>query len=84
LKSPTCWWPLFEQAQLQNRIRARALDLIASEGYSMAFGVPFLKRVIDERIKVPLTLRWKNARGPILSSRLLPGRGVTRHVQASP
>jgi ATP-dependent Clp protease ATP-binding subunit ClpA len=38
-----------------------ALDLVAIEGYSLAFGARFLKRVIDERIKVPLTLRWKDA-----------------------
>jgi ATP-dependent Clp protease ATP-binding subunit ClpA len=38
-----------------------ALELIAAEGYSMAFGARFLKRVIDERIKLPLTMRWNSA-----------------------
>src|SRR5262249_62176489 len=37
-----------------------ALDLIAAEGYSLAFGARFLKRLIDERIKLPITLRWKD------------------------
>jgi ATP-dependent Clp protease ATP-binding subunit ClpC len=36
-----------------------ALELIADQGYSMAFGARFLKRVIDERIKLPITMRWK-------------------------
>jgi ATP-dependent Clp protease ATP-binding subunit ClpA len=35
-----------------------ALGFIAAEGYSMAFGARFLKRVIDERIKLPITMNW--------------------------
>jgi ATP-dependent Clp protease ATP-binding subunit ClpA len=38
----------------------RILDLIAAEGYNMAFGARFLKRVIDERIKLPITMRWND------------------------
>ena len=30
-----------------------ALELIVAEGYSVAFGARFLKRVIEERIKLP-------------------------------
>jgi len=36
-----------------------ALDVIAVEGYSMAFGARFLKRVIDDRIKLPITMQWQ-------------------------
>jgi ATP-dependent Clp protease ATP-binding subunit ClpA len=36
-----------------------ALELIAIEGYSLAFGARFLKRVIDERVKLPITVSWK-------------------------
>ena len=36
----------------------QALELLASEGYSVAFGARFLKRVFDERIKLPITLHW--------------------------
>jgi ATP-dependent Clp protease ATP-binding subunit ClpC len=36
-----------------------ALELIAAEGYSLSFGARFLKRAIDERIKLPITLNWK-------------------------
>ena len=32
---------------------------MVTQGYSMAFGARFLKRVIDERIKLPISERWK-------------------------
>ena len=37
-----------------------ALDRIASEGYSVAFGARFLKRAIEERIKLPITMQWND------------------------
>ena len=39
-------------------ITQAALDAIVQEGYSMTFGARFLKRVIDERVKIPLSLAW--------------------------
>ena len=36
-----------------------ALELIVAQGYSMAFGARFLKRVIDERIKLPISSQWQ-------------------------
>jgi ATP-dependent Clp protease ATP-binding subunit ClpA len=36
-----------------------ALEMIVAQGYSMSFGARFLKRVIDERIKLPISERWK-------------------------
>ena len=36
-----------------------ALEVIVKQGYSLAFGARFLKRVIDERIKLPISSRWK-------------------------
>jgi ATP-dependent Clp protease ATP-binding subunit ClpC len=39
-------------------ITQAALDAIVQEGYSMTFGARFLKRVIDERVKIPLSLSW--------------------------
>jgi ATP-dependent Clp protease ATP-binding subunit ClpA len=35
-----------------------ALELVVSQGYSLAFGARFLKRVIDEQIKLPISARW--------------------------
>jgi ATP-dependent Clp protease ATP-binding subunit ClpA len=37
-----------------------ALELIVKQGYSLAFGARFLKRVIDERIKLPISTRWND------------------------
>ncbi|HEV2984209.1 MAG TPA: AAA family ATPase, partial [Vicinamibacterales bacterium] len=36
-----------------------ALELVVSKGYSMAFGARFLKRYIDEHIKLPISARWR-------------------------
>ena len=30
-----------------------------AQGYNLAFGARFLKRVIDERIKLPISARWR-------------------------
>ena len=40
------------------RISDEAMDLIVRQGYSLAFGARFLKRLIDERIKLPISGRW--------------------------
>ena len=40
-------------------ITEAALDLLVEQGYSLAFGARFLKRVIDERIKLPISEPWK-------------------------
>jgi ATP-dependent Clp protease ATP-binding subunit ClpA len=36
-----------------------AIEAIVTQGYSMAFGARFLKRVIDEQIKLPISVCWK-------------------------
>jgi ATP-dependent Clp protease ATP-binding subunit ClpC len=38
-----------------------ALEKLVTDGYSLAYGARFLKRVIDDRIKLPLSQRWKDA-----------------------
>ena len=38
-----------------------ALELIATAGYSLAFGARFLKRVIEEQVKLPITTLWNDA-----------------------
>jgi ATP-dependent Clp protease ATP-binding subunit ClpA len=42
-------------------VEPEALEKLVSDGYSLAFGARFLKRVIDDRIKLPLSQRWKEA-----------------------
>ena len=31
-----------------------------AKGYSLAFGARFLKRAIDEHVKLPISERWKD------------------------
>jgi ATP-dependent Clp protease ATP-binding subunit ClpA len=38
-----------------------ALERLVTDGYSLAFGARFLKRIIDDQIKLPLSQRWKEA-----------------------
>jgi ATP-dependent Clp protease ATP-binding subunit ClpA len=42
-------------------VEPEALEKIVTDGYSMAYGARFLKRVIDDLIKLPLSQRWKEA-----------------------
>ena len=35
-----------------------AVEQLVSEGYSLAYGARFLKRVIESRIKLPISQRW--------------------------
>ena len=39
----------------------QALDLITEKGYSMQYGARFLKRFIDEHVKLPITTMWKTS-----------------------
>src|SRR6202035_2280380 len=36
-----------------------ALEVVVANGYSMAFGARFLKRFIDEHVKLPISARWR-------------------------
>jgi ATP-dependent Clp protease ATP-binding subunit ClpA len=36
-----------------------ALEVLVAKGYSMAFGARFLKRYIDEHVKLPISEHWK-------------------------
>jgi ATP-dependent Clp protease ATP-binding subunit ClpA len=39
-------------------IEGEALELLVRQGYNLTFGARFLKRVIDEQIKLPITMLW--------------------------
>jgi ATP-dependent Clp protease ATP-binding subunit ClpA len=43
-------------------IEPEALEKLVQEGYSLAFGARFLKRIIDDRIKLPISQSWKDTR----------------------
>jgi ATP-dependent Clp protease ATP-binding subunit ClpA len=42
-------------------ITERALDSLTEKGYSPTYGARFLKRHIDEKVKLPITAMWKTA-----------------------
>ena len=42
-------------------LEPEALEKIVTDGYSLAYGARFLKRIIDDRIKLPLSQQWKLA-----------------------
>ena len=39
-------------------VTPEALEQLVQDGYSLAYGARFLKRVIEERIKLPISQRW--------------------------
>ena len=49
-----------EGRQDDHRSTTRRWSWWSSKGYSMAFGARFLKRFIDEHIKLPISAQWKN------------------------
>jgi ATP-dependent Clp protease ATP-binding subunit ClpA len=42
-------------------VTEKALDLVTEKGYSPTYGARFLKRYIDEKVKLPITTMWKTA-----------------------
>ena len=41
-------------------VDAEALELIVTKGHSAGFGARFLKRFIDEHVKLPISAQWKD------------------------
>jgi ATP-dependent Clp protease ATP-binding subunit ClpA len=41
-------------------ITEAAMTVLVEKGYSPKYGARFLKRVIDDEVKVPVTLKWKD------------------------
>ena len=41
-------------------IEPDALEKLVNDGYSLAYGARFLKRVIDDRIKLPISAHWRD------------------------
>jgi ATP-dependent Clp protease ATP-binding subunit ClpA len=42
-------------------ITEAALDLLTEKGFSQTYGARFLKRHIDQKVKLPITNEWKVA-----------------------
>ncbi len=50
-----------DQVQSQGKkliVSERAIKAIAKEGYSIKYGARYLKRKVDEAVKLPVTLKW--------------------------
>jgi ATP-dependent Clp protease ATP-binding subunit ClpA len=45
------------------KIDDEVVELVATKGHSLAYGARFLKRVIDELVKLPISARWRDAIG---------------------
>ena len=41
------------------QVEDAALDLVVEKCYNLAYGARFLKRYIDEHVKLPISARWK-------------------------
>jgi ATP-dependent Clp protease ATP-binding subunit ClpA len=44
-------------------IEPGVVEALVTEGHSVTYGARFLKRVIDDRLKLPLSQQWKDAAG---------------------
>jgi len=62
------------KSQRQLRVTPAAVEQLVHEGYSLAYGARFLKRVIDARIKLPISQRWTE--GTIFTADVVEG-----HIQ---
>ena len=62
------------------QVEDAALDIVVEKGYNLAFGARFLKRYIDEHIKLPISSRWKE--GAHFSVRARDGQIVVEPSQA--
>ena len=46
---------------MAGRMANPSVNLLTEKGYSTAYGARFLKRHIDEKVKLPITAMWKNS-----------------------
>ena len=70
----------------QITIEPEAIEKLVTDGYSPAYGARFLKRVIDDQIKLPLSQRWKESnhfRASVKDNRIVVEASCPRLVTAS-
>ena len=63
-------------------IASEALERLVDEGYSLAYGARFLKRLIEERVKLPISQLWHA--GPAYSVTVEQGKVVVTGATQSP
>jgi len=62
-------------------VSAEALEHIVTDGYSLAYGARFLKRLIESKVKLPISQRWTE--GSAFTANMRDGRmeiDVTREA----
>ena len=42
-------------------VEERVIEILTKIGFSIKYGARFLKRTIDEKVKIPITLNWKKS-----------------------
>jgi len=47
-----------EKSRRTLRVTPAAIDQLVQDGYSLSYGARFLKRTIEDRIKLPISQRW--------------------------
>jgi ATP-dependent Clp protease ATP-binding subunit ClpA len=52
-----------ERSGRRLEVSSEALERLVDEGYSLAYGARFLKRLIEERVKLPISQQWHE--GPV-------------------
>ena len=48
-----------EQTGRRLIVEPEAIDQLVREGYSLAYGARFLKRLIDDKVKLPISQQWQ-------------------------
>jgi ATP-dependent Clp protease ATP-binding subunit ClpA len=54
------------------KVSPEAIEQLVADGYSLAYGARFLKRIIEQRIKLPISQRWSE--GQEFSAEVREGR----------
>ena len=60
-----------------------ALDVIVEQGHSLAYGARFLKRVIDDCVKLPISEHWATGQQFRVRVGRRAGRGGWRRARGS-
>jgi ATP-dependent Clp protease ATP-binding subunit ClpA len=61
-------------------VSPEAVEKLVTDGYSLAYGARFLKRVIEATIKLPISLRW--ADGTAFVADVIDGKVDVRVTEA--
>ena len=59
------------RSQRQLRVTPAALEQLVQDGYSLCYGARFLKRTIEDRIKLPISQHWTE--GDVFTADVLDG-----------